>query len=1570
MAANPWDVTDESQDPWSIVGEQESPTLASVNERLRTAALAAGHKAMTHTRSSTQGERASWGDVIAAVPEQVRAGAAGMIAGAQLRELEEMQAAGYDTPTLHQSIADKQAVLQEVETGQRESQVPNASTLQRGVQAGLVSVPTAAPALAAGVLTRNPAIAAAAMYPGTASQAYGQLRTEGVQPESAGRHASFQGLVESGTELLPFAQLLDKLPGAQKLLRTIAAELPTESVAQLLQGGSDYVARAEVEGRELTPELAGEALRSAAERLPETAIATLVASTLQAGGMSLVDRVGAAPTDRAQASPETVDGQPTGFEVVSEAPVGEEKGSRTGGVVDTRPAAPEVVSEAPADGIGSLPLEATSGDLPAAAPWNGSPRAPVPAPAMPGIETQAPTVDGPPLASTPESGFVVIGEEPLTMAMRSPSSPSRPTELASPLPRQGSQAMAAGMAQTGRVAAGGLPGGSAAAGSNHGPATIDPRIPVTSPVPQFRPNVASPLGSEDGMQASRGVQAQAGATYVPLIQATGAPASTANTVTLGLRGQPQRTVLIPPKPIRRENAMAAIERAFGVKIYQGAPFKGRKMLGFFRPKTGEVRIKSHNDLEVAAHEFFHWLDRSFPGMRQLYHRPEFRQQLKGVSYDQSKIFEGFAEFGRLFLTQEAQAAAKAPEFYDAFVTKAEEIGILNKLRRAQDVMHAWYQQGAEGRAFSKIGPPPPSFREWWDKTTRGIVDRNLQSGLDWLHSFKTVERTVKGGIQDATESPYGAARLYAGARGVVKAVLNHGTIAFNEQGDVIFTGPGLASVFEPVADEFDAAMAYFVGRRAQELASQGREHLFSPDEIRALIRVAERSPKFQQIEQAFEDYQAFLERMMGFYIQSGLVSREGAMVMRRMNQDYVPFNRILESLESPGAGRPRGEFKRLMGGSRNLRDIWENIVGSVDVLTSAALKNHAKQLLYKTIESGPKGQLFAVRVEAEERPTLVNPRKILNQLADSLKGDPVAQQTIRQIGDRFAESILHWTGQYKPNAPDIDSVLVAGKPRYFQIGDPLLMETMQLWNSPRPTNLALRILGGFAGTLRRGITAAPDFLIPNLIRDTANAFSLSKGGQIPFVDSLRGMARSMKPNTDVWEFYANGGGFASLLHADAGALKRKLERFYVDRGIDYRTVLDAPQKLLDAFDQIASSFEYGTRIAEYRAMRSKGASRRQSALESRDISTDFAMRGSSELLRYVTTGVAFMNARLQGLYRLQREVAEKGGAVRFNPRQTTRFALRALLALTLPSMLLWWRQHDDPRYKGLPDWIKLTHWVVLAGDKAYLIPKPFEVGAMFATLPEQTLEYIARKDGKEYAEALAFLVAQAFQLDPTPTAVKGLTDLARNKDFSGRPIVPESLQSVAPEEQFTSYTSETAIEIGQKFGISPVKFDHLVRSYFGTLGLYALSTSDALLDPGLGTGSRPSESLADMYVVRRFVRQSPYRGGAFEQDFYQVLEEAREVAATFSKIKRDARMQDAEAYLEKGDNKILYALSGPADRIAARAADLNAAMRQVRLSSSLSADEKREKLDELQAEKNRLFDAAGALRDPKFADSH
>ncbi|HSC08986.1 MAG TPA: hypothetical protein VLD59_19335, partial [Steroidobacteraceae bacterium] len=91
----------------------------------------------------------------------------------------------------------------------------------------------------------------------------------------------------------------------------------------------------------------------------------------------------------------------------------------------------------------------------------------------------------------------------------------------------------------------------------------------------------------------------AGGTYQPMFQSMGAPAASQGSITVAPGTAQERTVAIPKEPVRREHIMDEFQRLFGVKVFQGKPFKmPRTTLGFFRRHTGEVRVRAHNDLEV------------------------------------------------------------------------------------------------------------------------------------------------------------------------------------------------------------------------------------------------------------------------------------------------------------------------------------------------------------------------------------------------------------------------------------------------------------------------------------------------------------------------------------------------------------------------------------------------------------------------------------------------------------------------------------------------------------------------------------------------------------------------------------------------------------------------------------------------------------------------------------------------------------------------------------------------------------------------------------------------------------
>jgi diguanylate cyclase (GGDEF)-like protein len=1070
-----------------------------------------------------------------------------------------------------------------------------------------------------------------------------------------------------------------------------------------------------------------------------------------------------------------------------------------------------------------------------------------------------------------------------------------------------------------------------------------PATPVTEPETPADAGVSASGVSAMRTSASKDASAMAGRNYTGLLSEKALPESSKS-----------------EKPIRREDIIRPLMKALKTSLYQGR-VKGKDRLGFFRHVVEEVRIKNRNDLEVTAHEVAHLLDDRYPMFKKAYQRAEFRNEVRGVSYDAMKLHEGFAEFMRLYLTQETEAAQRAPKFYDWFTNaiKSHEVGPL--LRETQTKMHSWYSQGALNRAKSKFGGPDVPLRQQFDELVDGWQEKTVEKIFDALHGIKVAELQLAGEIQDATQSPYKSMRLVAGSRGVIQTVFRHGTINWDASGNIVFTGKGLEQILQPVSDRLDKVELYFAGRRAQELAGQGRENLFRPDEIKAMLQVGENDPA---IRKAFTEWLAFSKRMMDFYQGSGILSADARKSMEEMNKNYVPFHRVYEEVTGETVAKRGAGFMRLKGGTGNVNDILDNIAHSVSMLVHASVLNKAKQKVYAMID-GPGGARFAAKIPTEAKAAKVDTEQLKDKflratagvglteyqrLSKAGKGSPAIDKMLSMLDEGLGETLTFFTFGQAPTGANVDSVMRNGKLDFYEVADPMFLNAMQSFGA-KPVGLAMRVLNGFKNTLTRTVTTVPDFQIPNLLRDTFMAFTLSKSGFRPIVDSLKGMRSRITRDKAYWEFLANGGGFASTVHGET--MRRNLERIYTKSGISYKTVLDTPSKLLNALDEFNSAFEYGTRLEEFKRLREQGASPRESAFAGREISTDFAMRGSSDFVRFFALTVPFFNARLQGLYRLGRG---------FGHKERKALVIKGLIGITLPALALYWMNKDDERYQALPDWVKDLHWVIfLAGkDTPLLIPKPFEVGLIFGTAPERLAESIEKRDGKKLADVMLWNISEALSLNPTPQIVRPLLDISRNKNFSGAPIVPEDLLDVEGFEQYRPWTSETLVKLGKHTGLSPLKTESILRGYLGSIGMYALMVTDSMVEHS--GGEEPDMRLDEMPVVRRFFKTAPYKNTSYENDFYELAEESRKSVATFRKIVRENRESDAEKYIGDADKAVAIGIGKTLERIRSEVADINRQMRMVRTDTSLNGADKRKSLDELQQARNELFkEASGSL---------
>jgi hypothetical protein len=1020
--------------------------------------------------------------------------------------------------------------------------------------------------------------------------------------------------------------------------------------------------------------------------------------------------------------------------------------------------------------------------------------------------------------------------------------------------------------------------------------------------------------------APRAVQAKAddvqhsfapGANYAPMIDDASAPVAVDSVVGRG-------------KPIRREDIIIPFAKDLGASIYTGR-VNMKNALGYFRRGNEEVRIRKHADLETTAHEMGHLIDSRVPAISNEWRSNKaLRQELKSISYDQQKVSEGYAEGIRLYLTQPEVLQSKAPMVFDwleNFTKTDKRYGPV--LSKAQAGMTKWFAQDALDRARSKIGDHSPL-----SDAMNGIFENFRQSTVDDLHGIYRMERDLKGGKIEPNGA-YESARLSRASASIADGAIRYGYPVKNADGSFSYRGKGLEAILKPVADRMDDAMLYFVGRSANELMTQGREHLFTKGEIRGMLQLE--TPEFRK---AFAEYQAFNKGVLDFAEAQGILNPEARRLWKRT--EYLPFHRV----QQPGGlkGKP-GDWagiQQLTGGTENIRDVLGNMVGNTAMLIDKAVKNEARVKVANLAQNNLGGK-FMVKIDTGSRPVKIGGDQVLNAMFEkygiAVDGDAPA----------FFEFLIH--GQ-PPAGSNVVAVMKGGKPVWYEVADPLLFRSLQAIDRP-PMAWLTKWLGMPKRIGQMAITLTPDFMIANIARDTIMGSVMSRSGFRPVVDSLKGMRLRMTEDPIYKDYIANGGGLSSL-YLDENHLRTKLEKFYSKQGIDYRTVLDSPDKLLSFVETLADSFEVSTRMGEYSQAIKAGDHPRHAAYKGREVSTDFAMRGDSKALGFMYDTVMFLRPAVVSMDRLYRGVAH-------DPNKAAIGAKTAMIALS--SVGLYMLNREDPRYADLPDWDRDANWHFFVGDKHFRYPKIWEVGAV-ASLAERTTEKLMQENPEGLGTDYARIIGHTFNLNFMPQIVAPLYEQATNRNnFTKAPIETPGMENVQPFMRAKPSTSETMKALGmatrnlpESMQVNPVRGEALLRGYLNTWAMYGLMLSDkAFFGDKL-----PAMRTDQMPVVRRFYAEEPPLHTKFETQFYDMLGEAKRLQGTMRELDKQGRPEIAdekEAERMAGEAK-------PLERAGKNLQGINKDMLVVRRDATLSPEEKRQRLDQLTVERNALLKAA------------
>jgi hypothetical protein len=275
----------------------------------------------------------------------------------------------------------------------------------------------------------------------------------------------------------------------------------------------------------------------------------------------------------------------------------------------------------------------------------------------------------------------------------------------------------------------------------------------------------------------------------------------------------------------------------------------------------------------------------------------------------------------------------------------------------------------------------------------------------------------------------------------------------------------------------------------------------------------------------------------------------------------------------------------------------------------------------------------------------------------------------------------------------------------------------------------------------------------------------------------------------------------------------------------------------------------------------------------------------------------------------------------------------------------------NAEYEEADDYLKDRAWLLPGGVR---IPMPAELGVVFKVLPERVVRYMRREGTDEEQKVMTALseyfrdsVFNAYSSpNVTPQLARPIVEWVTNYSFfTGREIVPGSLENKEPFLQVGSNTSEPARIIGEKLGLSPMKVDNLIAGVFGMAGSMAMQFTDAILTD---RGDRP---LYKMPMLSTFT-YDPI-GAKPRTEFYALSDKINRVKTTYDDLaKTDPKA--AFEYLDKKNNMELYSAAGWRDARLEQISKIRELKKFVEADKSMSGSDKRQQLDSLRAMEKQL----------------
>ena len=411
---------------------------------------------------------------------------------------------------------------------------------------------------------------------------------------------------------------------------------------------------------------------------------------------------------------------------------------------------------------------------------------------------------------------------------------------------------------------------------------------------------------------------------------------------------------------------------------------------------------------------------------------------------------------------------------------------------------------------------------FWQRVAQGMADQ-----------FRT--------IKDYSYDAYMKARLSKSIDGGLEGLMFYGQV-FNDGGalNIKKNTRGMFDVLKPVGKELDRYLIYIALSRDAALPDSKRS--IDPALVARRGELIEGTlngkPRKEVYEQVRKDMNVLNRSVLKVAVDAGLLNTTAGAIKDIENNEsltdeqkrekieelrknpigyerfindlnYIPFYKIMEDGDTDSVAKAVSASgltsqyfsKALKGGEKPFGDLMENTLKNWSHILSASMKNQAA----------------VAAMDAAVKAGAAVPN--LKPQYDFVGGQVVFRKNGEVVGDGSIRADM--TEQEKGAV----KIVVDGKNTYYNVSDPLLMDSITSIGFLGTQSKFLDVARDFKNLLQYGVTISPQFRVNNLIRDAVGAMGVSELRLNPVANVLQGVSLSNRNSPTYIAAMAGGGMF-------------------------------------------------------------------------------------------------------------------------------------------------------------------------------------------------------------------------------------------------------------------------------------------------------------------------------------------------------------------------------------------------------------------------------------------------------------